>query len=290
LVLQDRAAARLRQRRHEAGALNFQTREFRPTLRDDGTIDLATREPNRAARLIEDFMIAANQVTAGFLDSRGLPAIRRVVRDPEHWDRIVELARQHGGSLPGQPDPHALEAFLTAQQQKDPDGFADLSLAIIKLLGRGEYLVKKPGQESPGHFGLAVQNYMHSTAPNRRYPDLLTQHLLKSAFEARPSGFSLDELETLAAHCTQKEDDANKVERFVRKCIAAVALQPRIGKRFNGMITGASEKGTWVRIAHPPVEGKLHGSVSGLQVGDRVRVKLISTDPRQGFIDFELER
>ncbi|HEY2931790.1 MAG TPA: RNB domain-containing ribonuclease [Acidobacteriota bacterium] len=289
LTLQDLAASRLRERRHEAGALNFETREFRPALLPDGTLDLASREPNRAGRLIEDFMIAANQTTAGFLDGRGLPSIRRIVREPERWDRIVELAGEHGAGLPAEPDAPALEEFLKEQQRRDPEHFPDLSLAIIKLLGRGQYVVKNPGQESPGHFGLAVQDYAHSTAPNRRYPDLLTQHLLKCAFARQPSSYAMDQLEALAAHCTQKEDDANKVERFVRKCIAAVALRPRIGKRFNGMITGASEKGTWVRIAHPPVEGKLHGNVEGLQVGDRVRVKLISTDPRQGFIDFELD-
>jgi exoribonuclease-2 len=289
LRIQDRIALILRNRRHEAGALNFQTSELEPLLSSEGTVvDLKAREPNRAGRLIEDFMVAANQVTATFLEQQDFPSVRRVVEVPEHWDRIAALAAEKGARLPQQPDSRSLEDFLGEQQQRDPDHFPDLSLSIIKLLGRGEYKVKSPGQPSPGHFALAVQNYSHSTAPNRRYSDLLTQRLIKAAVQKRNCPYSIDDLETLARRCTEKEDDANKVERFVKKCAAAVVLRARIGQIFHGFITGASEKGTWVRVKRPPVEGKLIGDVAKLQVGDKVSARLVSTDPQKGFIDFEL--
>jgi len=288
LRLQDSAAQGLRLKRHEAGALSFASTELRPEISPDGKIELKPSPLNRATQLIEDFMIAANQATAAFLESKGFPTIRRIVRTPKRWDRIVALAADHGGRLPATPDSKALENFLVEQDRKDPDHFPDLSLAIIKLLGRGEYLVKAPGQEAPGHFGLAVENYSHSTAPNRRYPDLLTQRLLLAAGQRKTSPYPFEELQKLAQHCTQKEDDANKAERSVQKSIAAVALSPRIGESFDAFITGVSEKGVWARLLHPPVEGKVQGKTDGLDVGDQVTVRLIGTNPEKGFIDFQV--
>ncbi|MBL0058403.1 MAG: RNB domain-containing ribonuclease [Elusimicrobia bacterium] len=288
LRLQDGAAQALRNRRHEAGALTLHTAEFRPTVSPDGQIHMDVREPNRAAQLIEDFMIAANQVTAGFLEGRGFPSLRRVVRTPKQWDRIVELAARQGGDLPKEPDARSLEGFLQKRRRESPETFQDLSLSIIKLLGRGEYCVQGPGEKPLGHFGLAVQGYAHSTAPNRRYPDLFTQRLLKAAFLGRKSPASPEDMATLATHCTAKEDDANKVERLVRKCLAAVMMEPRLGETFDGLVTGAGEKGTWVRLSHPPVEGRVLGDTGKLGVGDAVRVRLQSTNPWKGHIDFTL--
>lgn len=289
LKLQDETAQLLRVRRHEAGALSFQTQELRPVMSPEGSVlDLDTRQQNRASYIIEDFMIASNQATAGFLDDRGFPSIRRVVRVPSRWERIVALAASLGGSLPDEPDGKALEDFLQAQLRTRPAHFADLSLAIIKLLGRGEYVLKLPGDEAPGHFGLAVHNYSHTTAPNRRYPDLITQRLLKAAIAGKKNPYSTSELDALARHCTEKEDDANKVERLVRKCAAATLLTSRIGQKFSAVVSGVSRDGTWVRLSSPPVEGKVVGPPSHLDVGDRVRVQLVSTNPEKGFIDFEL--
>ena len=289
LKLQDATAQILRVRRHEAGALSFRTLELHPVMSPEGSVlDLDTRQQNRASYVIEDFMIASNQATAGYLDEKGFPSIRRVVRVPARWDRIVALAASLGGDLPGEPDGKSLEDFLQVQQKADPAHFADLSLAIIKLLGRGEYVVKMPGDEAPGHFGLAVHNYSHSTAPNRRYPDLITQRLLKAATSGEKNPYSASELVDLARHCTEKEDDANKVERLVRKCAAATLLESRIGQKFSAVVSGVSRDGTWVRLSAPPVEGKLAGPPPHLDVGDRVHVRLISTNPERGFIDFEL--
>ena len=231
-------------------------------------------------------MVTANGVTARFLTSRGYPSIRRVVRSPERWPRIVELARQYGVQLPAEPDARALETFLKAQRLAKPDGFADLSLSVLKLLGRGEYVAQAADGRSAGHFALAVSNYTHSTAPNRRFPDLVTQRLLKAAIARVPAPYPLAELGPLAAHCTMQEDAANKVERLVRKAAAALWMSSRIGQEFDAVVTGASNKGTWVRLRVPPVEGRLERGAQGLDVGDRVRVRLISTDPGQGFIDF----
>lgn len=287
--MQEKAAVFLRQRRHEAGALSFHTSELQPITSADGTvIDLQARRQNRASFLVEDFMIAANQSTATFLDQKGLPTLRRVVRDPERWQRIVALARSLGGNLPAEPDAKSLEEFLQQQQRLNPAHFSDLSLSVIKLLGRGEYVLKLPGDQAPGHFGLAVRNYSHSTAPNRRYPDLVTQRLLKAAFAGTNSPYSADDLRALAKHCTEREDAAGKVERLVKKCAAATLLVSRIGERFDAVVSGISAAGTWVRLSHPPVEGKLIGSVAQLDVGHRVRVRLVSADPEKGFIDFEL--
>ncbi len=230
-------------------------------------------------------MIAANGVTAKFLAARNLPSLRRVLRSPERWERIVELAKRLNETLPALPEAAALEAFLCKRRKADPDTFPDLSLAVVKLMGRGEYVVELPGGTSPGHFGLAVHDYTHSTAPNRRFPDLITQRLLKSALANRRAPYGPDALETLARHCTDQEDKANKVERQVRKSAAALLLEPRVGERFEGMVTAVSQKGTWVRILRPPVEGKLVEGFEGLDVGEKVTVELVETDVERGFID-----
>ena len=289
LKLQNEAAKQLRQKRHLSGALSLETTELRPILSPEGhVIDLDVRRPNPATLLIEDLMVAANQVTASFLDQKNVPSIQRVVRDPERWDRIVNLASTLGGNLPSEPDAASLEGFLKQQRRANPDHFQDLSLAIVKLLGRGEYVLKAPGKASPGHFGLAVRHYSHSTAPNRRYPDLLTQRLLKGALTGKGAGYASGALESLAERCTKKEDDANKVERLVRKCIAATVMRSHVGEKFTAIVTGSSDKGTWVRVSAPLVEGKLTGPIRDLDVGDRVEVQLRSVDPYRGFIDFQL--
>ena len=241
---------------------------------------------NRAKQLIEDFMIGANGVAAQFLATKGLPSLRRVVRTPKHWDRIVELAAERGTTLPGDADSGALSAFLADQRRKDPQRFPDLSLTVVKLLGSGEYVADAPGQTAPGHFGLAVRDYAHSTAPNRRYPDIITQRLLKAALAGHPSPYALDDLAALGTHCTEKEDDAQKVERRVHKSAAAMLLVSHIGQSYDGFVTGASDKGTWVRILHPPVEGRVVHGADGLKVGDKAHVKLVSADVDRGFIDF----
>jgi exoribonuclease-2 len=289
LRLQDNAAQLLRERRHEAGALTFHTAELQPIMSSEGlVVDLQSKQHNRATLLIEDFMIAANQTTATFLDQHGLPSIRRVVKIPERWDRIRALAAGLGANLSPEPDARSLEAFLLEQQRSNPARFPELSLSVIKLLGRGEYMVKMPGGDAPGHFGLAVENYSHSTAPNRRYSDLLTQRLLKAAFAGKRSPYSEDELIELATRCTEKEDDANKVERLVKKCAAAAMLRPKVGQEFDAVVSGINASGMWVRLLHPPVEGKLIGETKHLDIGHRVRVRLESVNPERGFIDFEL--
>jgi exoribonuclease-2 len=283
--LQDSLAGQLRDCREAEGALEFARTELRPIVDADGVRELRTESPNRAKRVIENFMVAANGVTAKFLRERGFASIRRVVKSPERWGRIVDLAAQHGGALPAAPDAHALQAFLKTQRQSEPDTFPDLSLGIIKLLGRGEY-VAEGASEPSAHFALATGSYTHSTAPNRRYPDLITQRLLKAAIDRTASPYTLAELTQLAAHCTQQEDAANKVERMTAKAAAALWLTPRIGETFNAVVTGAGPKGTWVRLVPTPVEGRLERGAAGLDVGDHVRVRLIGTDPPRGFIDF----
>ncbi len=233
-------------------------------------------------------MVAANGVTARFLAAKNLPSLRRVVRTPKRWDRIVEVAAQLGVTLPGQPDPKALAEFLSKRRAADPLRFPDLSLTVIKLLGAGEYVVELPGQDAPGHFGLAVKDYTHATAPNRRFPDLITQRLLKAALAGSPPPYAGAELAQLATHCTQQEDAANKVERQVAKSAAAMLLGDKVGQEFDGIVTGASEKGTWVRVFSPPVEGRLIHGFEGADVGHQVRVRLVHTDVERGFIDFDL--
>jgi VacB/RNase II family 3'-5' exoribonuclease len=286
LRLQDAAARKLRALRYERGALELETIEPKPLFDGDSIVELKVERKNRARELIEDFMIAANGVTARFLAERGFASLRRVVRSPERWQRIVQVAAEQGETLPAQPDSKALEQFLARRRKADPLRFPDLSLVVIKLMGSGEYVVEHPGGTPVGHFGLAVRDYTHSTAPNRRFPDLITGRLLKAALLGRKPPYAAADLEPLARHCTEMEDAADKVERQVRKSAAALLLEGRIGRRFDGVVTGASEKGTWVRIFDPPVEGKLAHGWEGLQVGDRLRVKLISTDVERGFIDF----
>jgi ribonuclease R len=288
LRLHDKAAQQMRQLRHEHGALSLETLEARPVFTADGKLaDLAADPQDRAKELIEDLMIAANTATAQFLDTHGQPSLRRMVRTPKRWPRLVELAAEHGGHLPAEPDSKALETFLEERRKADPDRFPELSLAVVKLLGPGEYVIDLPGQPPPGHFGLAVRDYTHATAPNRRYPDLITQRLLKAALTGRPSPYSVDDLTALATHCTESEDAANKVERQVAKSAAALLLEGRTGEMFDAIVTGASEKGTWVRIFHPLVEGRLDRGAQGLDVGNKVRVRLTSTDVERGYIDFE---
>jgi len=286
LRLQDQVAQRLRARRQEAGALELETVEVRAQFDGDAVSGLVAERRNRARELIEEFMIAANGAIARFLEAHGFPVLRRVVRSPERWERIVEIAVSQGGRLPREPDARALNEFLLARRAADPLRFPDLSLSVIKLLGRGEYMASFPGQASTGHFGLAVSEYTHSTAPNRRYPDLVTQRLLQAALAAREVPYPRDALDALAVQCTLKEDGAQKVERLVRKAAAACLLSGRVGEEFDGIVTGASPKGTWVRIFEPPGEGRVVQGEAGLDVGDRVRVKLIHTDPERGFIDF----
>ena len=286
LRIQDRVAQSLKQVRHAHGALRLESLQVQAVF-DDGTLaDLVPDEKNRAKELIEDFMIAANGVAARYLDSKGLSSLRRVLHTPKRWDRIMALAAESGERLPLTPNAAALDAFLSTRRQADPQGFADLSLAVVKLLGSGEYALEVPGQPSEGHFGLAVKDYAHSTAPNRRFPDLVTQRLLKAALAGQPSPYSNDELLALARHCTDQEDNAAKVERQVRKSAAALLLSPRVGARFDAVVTGASDKGTWVRISGPTAEGRVVRGFAGLDVGDHVRVELVHTDIARGFIDF----
>ena len=286
LRTQDRVAQAMRSLRHRQGALSLETVEPRAVFEGESLRELRPAEKNRAKELIEDFMIAANGATAAFLERSGFPSLRRVLRSPERWERIVALAAAVGEHLPAQPSSAALGEFLARRRQADPERFPDLSLSVVKLLGSGEYALELPGQRSEGHFGLAVKDYTHSTAPNRRYPDLLTQRLLKAALRGDAVPYPEEELAALARHCTVQEDGAAKVERQVRKSAAALLLAPRIGARFDGIVTGASQKGTWVRVARPPVEGKVVRGFEGLDVGDRVRVELVHTDVERGFIDF----
>ena len=287
LQLQDQVAQSLKNFRHNHGALSLETIEAKPVFDGDQIQSLEIEEKNRAKEIIENFMVAANGVTARYLSASQFPSIRRVVRIPKRWDRIVEIAREHKFGLPDNPDSKALEEFLVKEKADDPLRFPDLSLAVIKLLGSGEYIVELPEGNVPGHFGLAVKDYAHSTAPNRRYPDLLTQRLLKAALEGKPVPYRVDELDVLAAHCTEAEDAANKVERQVGKSAAALLLESRIGEQFDSFVTGASEKGTWVRLLSVPIEGKLMQGFEGLDVGNRVRVQLMSVDVQRGFIDFK---
>jgi exoribonuclease-2 len=286
LRTQDRVAQRLKQVRENAGSLGLATLEAQAVRAGAVLLDLRPDEDNRAKQLIEYFMIAANGVVARYLEGKGSSSMRRVLREPERWERIVQLARGLGQSLPAAPDARALCGFLSHQRQAAPAQFADLSLAIVKLLGRGEYVLKRPGETVAGHFGLALSDYAHATAPNRRFPDIITQRLLKAALRAAPSPYSDAQLVSLAAHCTTQEDNAAKVERQVAKSAAAMLLQTRIGEQFTAVVTGASDKGTWVRIAHPLAEGRLAQGFAGLDVGDTLRVRLTRTDVPRGFIDF----
>lgn len=287
LQMQDRVAQSIKNFRHLQGALSLETIESKAVFDGDQIRTLEIEEKNRAKELIENFMIAANGVTARYLSARKSPSIRRVVRTPKRWERIVEIAWNYNYKLPAEPDSKALDEFLVKQKAADPLRFPDLSLTVIKLLGAGEYVAELPEETAPGHFGLAVKDYAHSTAPNRRYSDLLTQRLLKAALDGKPAPYTKAELDVLAAHCTAAEDAANKVERQVEKSAAALLLEARIGEQFDAIVTGASEKGTWVRLFSVPVEGKVVQGFEGMDVGERVRVQLIDTNVEHGFIDFK---
>ena len=287
LRLQDRVAQRMNSFRHMHGALSLETIEARLVFDDGELKDVEAERKNRAKDIIEDFMIAANGVTARYLDSKSLPSLRRVVRTPKRWDRIVELVSEHGFKLPAEPSSTALEQVLIKAKAADPLRFPDLSLSVIKLMGEGEYIVELPGGDAAGHFGLAVKDYSHSTAPNRRYPDLITQRLLKAAIDGSSPPYVKAELLELAKRCTEKEDAAKKVERQVKKSAAAMLLESRMGERFDAIVTGASPKGTWVRLLHPPIEGRLESGFEGMDVGHRLRVQLIHTDVERGYIDFK---
>lgn len=288
--LQDKARERLRALRRRSGALNLQTIEAKPIAVDGRVVDLVQAEHNRARDIIESFMVAANTEMAEFLEGQGWPSIRRVVRTPERWPRIVEIARGFGDNLPEEPDSRALSAFLSRRRAADPEHFPDLSLSVVKLMGPGEYVVERPGTESEGHFGLAVHDYTHSTAPNRRYADLITQRLVKAVVARRAPPYTEAELREIAEQCTEREDAARKVERLMRKAAAALLLGERIGESFDAIVTGVSAKGTFARLISPPADGRVVQGEEGMDVGDKVRVRLLSTEPERGFIDFARAR
>jgi exoribonuclease-2 len=284
LQLQDEVAQKLKEQRHQHGALNLQTDEVHPLVLNDQVVDVVKQQKNRATELIEDFMVAANGVVARRLEN--VSSLRRIVRTPKRWDRIVQLAAGKGEKLPAQPDSKALNDFLLRQKAADPDHFADLSLAVIKLIGPGEYVLERAGEPAPGHFGLAVQDYTHSTAPNRRFADVVTQRLLKAMIAGQGNQYSDDELTAIAANCTEREDAARKVEREMSKRLSAVAMQNRIGEAFDAIVTGVTDHGTFVRVLQPHIEGLLIQGQHGLDVGDKLRAKLVRTDVQKGYIDF----
>jgi VacB/RNase II family 3'-5' exoribonuclease len=284
LKLQDEAAQALKNQRYKHGALNLDTSELQPVFLSQQIVDVTKQKKNRATDLIEDFMIAANGVVARMLEK--VSSLRRIVKTPERWDRIVQLAATHSEKLPPDPDSKALNDFLLKRKAADPDHFADLSLAVIKLIGPGEYVLERPGDPEQGHFGLAVQDYTHSTAPNRRFPDIVTQRLIKAMLASQPAPYSDDKLAAIATNCTLKENAARKVERAMSKRLAAVAMSHKIGQTFDAIVTGVTPGGTFVRALQPPVDGMLTQGQHGVDVGDRLRVKLTRTDVRQGYIDF----
>jgi len=287
IQLQDRIAQKMKELRYEHGALEFETIEAKPVFEGDALSEMKAELKNRAKSLIEDFMIAANGATARYLEDKNFPSLRRVVRTPKRWDRIVELASENGFLLPEIANSKSLSTYLKYIKQNDPGHFVDMSISVLKLLGSGEYVVEIPGSTSEGHFGLAVKDYTHSTAPNRRYPDLVTQRLLKSAIAGLSVPYAVEQLEEIARHCTMKEDDVRKVERQVEKSAMAMLMKSRIGEVFEAIVTGASPKGTWVRLYHPHAEGKLVDGYKGLEVGQKLKVRLIQIDIEEGFIDFE---
>jgi exoribonuclease R len=283
LKLQNEAAQTLRKQRYQNGALNIDTTEVRPVVLNQQVVDMVNQQKNHATELIEDFMIAANGVVARMLGK--VSSLRRIVKTPERWDRIVQLAATLNEKLPAQPDSKALNDFLLRRKAADPDHFTDLSLGVIKLIGPGEYVLERPGDPEQGHFGLAVQDYTHSTAPNRRFADIVTQRLIKALLSGRSAPYSDDELGAIASNCTLKEDAARKVEREMSKRIAAVAMSGRIGATFDAIVTGVTPRGTFVRVLQPHIEGLLV-QPQGVDVGDRLRVKLTRTDVQRGYIDF----
>ncbi len=286
LRLQDAVAGRLRDLRHQRGALDLALLEGRPVFKDDVVVGMRAETPNRAKGLVEEFMIAVGGVAARFLEAKGRPSLRRVVRSPQRWAKLVEVAARLGESLPGQPSPRALEAFLAKRRASDPLHFPDLSLVIVKLMGAGEYVAELPGGPHLGHFGLSMGDYAHASAPNRRFSDLVTQRLLKAALSDLPSPYGFSELSAIAGQCTDQAGNIAKVERQVRKSAAVLLLEKRVGETFDGVVTGAAEKGTWVRIVDPPAEGRMVQGTHGLCVGDKVHATLVSTDFERGYLDF----
>jgi VacB/RNase II family 3'-5' exoribonuclease len=286
ILLQSDVKQRIYKKRKEKGALYLSTIEAIPITANGEVLDLELVEDNPARDLIENFMVVSNIAVSHSLEEKQSPSIKRIVKTPERWDKIVQVAALHNEILPAQPDAKALAVFLLKQKEADPERFADLSLTIVKLLGRGEYVVEIPGQKDAGHFALAVRDYTHATAPNRRYPDLIMQRLLKGLMAKQAAPYKLDELNKIAAHCTERENAAKKVERTMSKIAAAVFLSKHIGETYQGIITGVTDGGTYVRIFKPPVEGKIVEGAQGLDVGDKVKVKLVSTDPERAFIDF----
>ncbi len=289
LRLQDSLAQKMHAYRIEQGALSFKTIEMVPIIKDGMVVGLVEAPYNRAHAIIEQFMIAANSSMTHYLNENNMPALRRIVRKPKRWDRIVALAKEYGEMLPSSPDAKALEQFLLKQMKKDPLHYPDLSLLMIKLIGRGEYVLARPKERALGHFDLALREYAHTTAPNRRYPDLIMQRLLKSHFNQEKLPYTMKALAAIAQRCTEKEDDAAKVERRMRKSAAALLLSQYIGTRYKAVVTGASAKGTWVRVLAPPIEGKLIKGFKGLDVGDKVEVKLVDVNVTKGYIDFSKE-
>lgn len=286
ITIQDEIAQQLRKKRQQAGSLQLEIFQPKAIFEGEQIIGIAEQVHNRGRQLIEEFMIATNGSTARLLLKKGIPSLRRVVRSPERWLRIVELAKQYGEVLPNQADSKALSQFLTKRHQADPLRFPDLSLIVVKLMGPGEYVLEHPGATPIGHFGLAVQDYMHSTAPNRRYPDLITLRMLKKAINDETNAYEIRELNALALHCTIQEDAIRKVERRMRKSEAALFLEPYIGKDFNGVITGITPNYGWVRIFNPPAEGMLLKLPRGASIGNKLNVKLVSTDVEMGHINF----
>ncbi|MBA3957144.1 MAG: RNB domain-containing ribonuclease [Parachlamydiaceae bacterium] len=285
--LQDKIAQQLKSFRHQHGMLTFDKIETKPVIENGMIVAIKEVQKNHAYELIEYFMITANTVTTRFLKEQDIPILRRIVQTPKRWDRIVEIAKELGGHLPLQPDSKALDAFLSEQRARNPETFSDLSLTIIKLIGKGEYVLQMPTEKPIPHFGLALKDYSHTTAPNRRFPDLITQRILLSRLQNTTLPYTAKELSHLALHCTQKEDDAEKVQRRLIKSAAAMLLSSHVNEFFNGIITGASDKGTWVRLLKPPVEGKVVSGYLGLDVGDRVKVQLVGVDIPNGYIDLK---
>ncbi len=286
LLLQREAATRLYAYRQAKGALEFESIESAAVVEDGQIKGIVSVEPNTARKLIENFMVAANVEMAEFLEAHGSVSLRRIVKAPERWDGIVRIASEYGVRLPDQPDQPALAAFLDARRKADPDHYPDLSLSIIKLIGSGEYVVERPGEDTGGHFGLAVRDYAHSTAPNRRFTDIVVQRLVKAVIANQPSPYADDELESIARHCNDQERAARKVERKMRKVVAATVMQRHVGENFDAIVTGVTPSGTFARILRPPVDGRIEQGQSGLNVGEKVNVRLLSADPRTGFIDF----
>src|SRR5215213_1398137 len=285
--LQDEVAGALHELRRQSGALELERQELVPVLDEQGhVVRLEERRDNRAQTIIESLMIAANTSMAELLEEKGVPSLRRVVRAPERWPLLVEKAASYGEQLPPEPDPRALSDFMSKRRAADPGAYPELSLAVLKMMGPGDYLVEAPGLDQEGHFGLAVHDYTHSTAPNRRFPDVVTQRCLKSAAAGAPAPYTREELEEIAARCNLMESAARKVERRMRKVAAAAMLSAHVGETFDAVVTGAKPTGTFARLLRPPADGKVVKGFRGLDVGDRVRVRLLSTNPDRGFIDF----